>query len=155
MFSAQEIAIIKRLQEDLPLVPQPYAVLATQLGISEADLLKCIEQLQAQGVIRRLGAILLHRQAGMQGNVMVVWRVPPAEINRVGEILARSPAVTHCYERPTAPDWPYNLYSMVHARDEIECRSIVQDLALQVGLEDYQLLFTVKEFKKTSMHYFA
>jgi DNA-binding Lrp family transcriptional regulator len=129
MQTDQDIAIVRALQGDIPLVARPFIQIANQLGIGEADLLHKISEMQNQGVIRRFGAILRHRQAGITANAMVVWRVPAEDIERVGTIMAQSPAVTHCYERPTGPDWPYNLYTMIHGRSTVECEEVVQKLA--------------------------
>ncbi len=155
MLSPQEIEIVRLLQEDIPLTERPFAELAGQLNISEEDLLDNIQKLQERGIIRRFGAILRHRQAGMQANAMVVWVIPEAEVERVGRQLAAFAAVTHCYQRPTAPNWPYNLYTMVHARSQEECTALVQDLAAAAGQAEHRLLYGLQEFKKTSMRYFV
>lgn len=155
MLSPQEIEIVRLLQGDIPLTERPFADLAGQLNISEADLLDNIQRLQERGIIRRFGAILRHRQAGMQANAMVVWSIPEAEVERVGRKLAAFAAVTHCYQRPTALDWPYNLYTMVHARTQMECAALVQELAAVAGQAEHRLLYGLEEFKKTSMRYFA
>ncbi|NLC06738.1 MAG: Lrp/AsnC family transcriptional regulator [Syntrophomonadaceae bacterium] len=154
MQTDQDIAIVRVLQGDIPLVARPFLEIANQLGISEADLLQKISEMHNQGVIRRFGAILRHRQAGITANAMVVWRVPAEDIERVGTIMAQSPAVTHCYERPTGPDWPYNLYTMIHGRSTEECEEVVQKLAQLTNIKECQLLYGIKEYKKTSMQYF-
>lgn len=155
MLSPQEIEIVRLLQEDIPLKKRPFADLADQLNMTEAELLEKIENLQEWGIIRRFGAILRHRQAGMQANAMVVWVIPESEVERVGKQLASFAAVTHCYQRPTAPDWPYNLYTMVHARTHAECVALVQELAAAAGQAEHRLLYGLEEYKKTSMRYFA
>lgn len=154
MLTAQEIEIIRALQGDMPLLPQPFVKLAARLGLTEKELLLKIRELKQNGIIRRFGAILRHQRAGMQANVMVVWRVPPDELERVGKLMALSPAITHCYERPVYPEWPYNLFTMVHAPNEEKCEEIIKNLAIKADLFDYQLLYTDKEYKKTSMRYF-
>jgi DNA-binding Lrp family transcriptional regulator len=155
MLSPQEIEIVRLLQGDVPLTERPFADLADQLNMTEVELLEKIEKMQQWGIIRRFGAILRHRQAGMQANAMVVWIIPEAEVERVGKQLAAFPAVTHCYQRPTAPDWPYNLYTMVHARTQTECTALVQELAAVAGQAEHRLLYGLEEYKKTSMRYFA
>ena len=154
MLSQQEIEIVRYLQGDIPLVDQPYADLAVQLKISEPELLEKIKELQQRGIIRRFGAILRHRKAGVSANAMVVWQVSADEVKRIGSLMAASPAVTHCYQRPTAAGWPYNLYTMVHGRSREECEALVRDLAAAAGNSNYRLLYGIEEFKKTSMHYF-
>lgn len=155
MLSPQEIEIVRCLQEDIPLVRQPFADLAGRLNMSEAELLIKIKELQERGLIRRFGAILRHRQAGVTANAMVVWIIPEAEAGRVGRKMAASSAVTHCYLRPTGPDWPYNLYTMVHARSTAECEARVRELAAIAGQAEHRLLYGLEEYKKTSMRYFA
>lgn len=155
MLSPKEIEIVRLLQGDIPLTERPFADMADQLNMTEAQLLEKIQKLQEWGIIRRFGAILRHRQAGMQANAMVVWIIPEAEVERVGKQLAAFAAVTHCYQRPTASDWPYNLYTMVHARTRTECAALVQELAAVADQAEHRLLYGLEEFKKTSMRYFA
>jgi len=147
--------IIKALQEDLPLCPNPYAILASQIGISEEELLAAINNYLEQGILRRLGAVLQHQQAGFNCNVLVVWQVPAAEIARTGEILASFPEVSHCYQRPTYPEWPYNLYSMLHAKNSQEYEEIIARISQAVGIKQYLPLYSLKEWKKVSMRYFS
>jgi len=146
--------IIKRLQGDLPLVPRPFAAVARELGIQEQEVIDRVADLAASGVMRRFGATLRHQQSGFAANVMVAWRVPPADIDRVGQALAAYRQVSHCYHRQADPRFPYNLYSMVHGKSRDECRQVVADMAAEVGIDDYELLFSEQELKKTSMSYF-
>jgi DNA-binding Lrp family transcriptional regulator len=146
--------IIALIQGDLPLTKQPFALLAQELGISEELLLERIRNLKAQGIIRRFGATLHHQKAGLKANAMIAWQVPEPKIEEIGAIMAQHKEVTHCYQRVTYPDWPYNLYTMVHGRNQKECLQIAQKIALETGVKDYVLLFSEKEFKKTSMTYF-
>ena len=117
MITDLEQKIITLLQHDFPLTPDPFRQLALQLGLTEAALLDHLRRLQDEGVIRSFRAILEHRQAGFTANAMVVWRVPPGRVAEVGRIMASFPEVSHCYERETSADWPYNLYTMLHGRD--------------------------------------
>lgn len=146
--------IIALIQGDLPLTEQPYVRLAQALGISEELLLERIRSLKAQGIIRRFGATLRHQKAGFRANAMIAWQVPEQKIEETGTIMAQYKEVSHCYQRITHPDWPYNLYTMVHGNDEEACRQIAQKIALATGIKDYIVLFSEKEFKKTSMNYF-
>lgn len=155
MLTELDKEIIRRLQGDLPLVPRPYQVIAHDLGIEEEELLEKINWMKEKGMIRRLGAAIRHRQAGFKANAMVVWQVPTEQVADVGQKLATYPEVTHCYERPTFPDWPYNLFTMVHGRRREECEAIAQRMAQEVGIENYRLLYSTKELKKTSMKYFV
>ncbi|MBW2095687.1 MAG: AsnC family transcriptional regulator [Deltaproteobacteria bacterium] len=146
--------IINLIQGDLPLAPRPFAVLAEQLGISESTLLAEIKKLKERGIIRRFGATLRHQEAGFSSNAMVVWKVPEDHLEEVGKAIAGFKEVTHCYQRKPQKDWPYNLYSMVHGANHEDCHEIARRLARKVNIDDYILLFSEKEFKKTSMEYF-
>jgi DNA-binding Lrp family transcriptional regulator len=148
------IRIIKCVQEDLPLVPRPFGVWAESLGMEEPELLRTLSDWVRHGTIRRFAAVLNHRQVGFRANGMVVWNCPPDRIDRTGEILALYPEVSHCYSRPAYPEWPYNLYAMIHGRSRQECRSIAQRLAASSGLDDFRILFSTKEFKKKRLKLF-
>ena len=154
MINALDKRIINIVQGDLPLTPTPFADVAEQLGISEERLIARIKELKEHGIIRRFGATLRHQEAGFSSNAMVVWKVPRDRVDEVGEILAGFREVSHCYQREPQKDWPYNLYSMVHGSDREECRRIAQRMSQAVSITDYDLLFSSKEFKKTSMEYF-
>lgn len=155
MFEAIEIEIIRRLQEDLPLVPNPYEVMATSLGISEALLLEKVGELKQKGVIRRLGATVNHRHIGFSANAMVVWRVPSEDVVSIGQLMAAHKEVSHCYERPLYASWPYNLYTMIHGSSTENCEDVVRQIAEQTGYDNYRILYSTRELKKSSMHYFT
>ena len=105
--------------------------------------------------MRRFSAVLHHRKAGFKANAMAVWNVPPERSEEVGRIMASSPWVTHCYERPTFPDWPYSHFSMVHATTKKECQAAVKEISESTGITDYKLLYSTREYKKTRVRYFA
>jgi len=146
-------ALIERLQEGLPLCPRPFAAMAEDLAMPEAQVLSRLRNLAADGILRRLGPRLRHHRAGVQGNIMAVWRVPEERIDEVGAALAASPSVTHCYSRPTFEGFPYNLYSMVHAADAPAAEAIVRELAEQIGIADFRMLRTLRELKKSTPVY--
>ena len=154
MLSSLEKKVIASIQEDLPLVERPYHQMAQKIGITETEFLAIMEQLSAKGVIRRFGATLRHQKSGFNANAMVAWQVPEERIQAVGQEMARSPAISHCYRRDPKPTWPYNLYTMIHATSETMCRETVQALSEKTGVNAYQLLFSRRELKKTSMVYF-
>ena len=156
IFSETDRALISILQEDLPLVPEPYAEIAGRLGMTEEEVLARVRRWRTQGVIRRFGASVRHRQMGYKANCMVVWRVDdPGEQRRVGELFAVLPQVTHCYLRPTFKDWPYNLYTMIHGADRAEIEELVAEMSQVSGVGEYRAVFSIKEWKKTSMKYFS
>jgi siroheme decarboxylase len=149
-----EKTLIGELTGDLEIVPQPFLRLAEGLGISHRSLLVMIRRLHREGVIRRFGATLRHRNSGFKANAMAVWRVPSERMEAVGRTMAGFREVTHCYHRKPHADWPYNLYTMIHAATEGRCREVAQTLSRSVGLDDYRLLFSHRELKKTTMRYF-
>ncbi|GBC73070.1 hypothetical protein HRbin04_00466 [archaeon HR04] len=145
---------IRELQKDIEVVSEPFSEPARRLGISVEDYLARAKYYESIGVMRRFAAILRHRNAGFIANGMIVWIVPEARIDEVGTLLASFPQVTHCYRRPTYPDWPYNLYSMIHARSREVCEGIAREFAAHVGINDYRILFSTREFKKERVRYF-
>ena len=154
MLSELEKRVVRELQEGLPLVSRPFAELAGRLGIDEDQLLREVAALKQKGIIRRFGAAVRHQDLGFNHNAMVVWAVPEARVEEVGRIFAGFKEVSHCYERACAPGWPYNLFTMLHGTDEGVCRDLAGRLALAAGVDDYRLLFSTAELKKSSMKYF-
>ena len=150
-----EKRIIHELQQDLPVVSQPFAAVADTLGISEAELLEKVRELVADGTIRRFGATLRHQRSGFDANAMVVWEVGPERAEEVGAIFASFREVSHCYQRPALPNWPYRLFTMIHGSSREVCQEIVQRMAEAAGIANYDLLFTEEELKKTTMAYFS
>jgi DNA-binding Lrp family transcriptional regulator len=155
MLSERDKGIVRLLQEGIPLVSRPYQALAGQLGMSEDELLAELEDLLHRKIIRRLGATVRHQDLGYVANAMIVWQVPEDRIEEVGLIMAGFQEVTHCYQRPVRlPDWPYTLFTMVHGRTREECREIASRLAEAGGIDDYRMIFSTAELKKSSMKYF-
>ncbi len=148
------IAIVKCIQEHLPLVQRPFGVWADSLKMRESELLTIISDWMRHGTIRRFAAILNHRKVGFRSNGMVVWNCPRDQIDRIGEILASYPEVSHCYNRPAYPHWPYNLYAMIHGRNPEQCESIAHRLADATGLDNFRILFSTKEYKKIRLKLF-
>jgi len=149
-----EKKVIAALQGDIPVSPRPYLDIAEMIGVEEKTVISVLKDLCQRGVIRRFGATLRHQKSGFNANAMVAWQVDESLVDSVGEKVAAYDAVTHCYRRDPAPDWPYNLYTMVHASDEAECREIAQKISEDTGIADYTMLFSRRELKKTSMQYF-
>lgn len=150
-----EIQAIRELQEDLALVPRPFDGMSKRLNITPQELFDMAESFKSRGILRRFSAVLHHRKAGFKANAMAVWKVPPERSEEVGRIMASSPWVTHCYERPTFPDWPYSHFSMVHATTKKECQAVVKEISESTGITDYTLLYSTREYKKTRVRYFA
>ena len=154
MLTELEKKIIASIQGDIAVCERPYQSMAKYLGISEARLLEILADLCNRGVIRRFGATLRHQKSGFKANAMVAWQVEEDRIEEVGRIMATFKAVSHCYCRNPGNGWPYNLYTMVHAKDEPSCRATASKIAQKAGLQSYKLLFSRRELKKTSMIYF-
>ncbi|NMA62786.1 MAG: Lrp/AsnC family transcriptional regulator [Syntrophomonadaceae bacterium] len=146
--------IIKYLQGDLSLSSEPFRLLADQLGCTQDEVMEAVEELQDRGIMRRIGAILRHRRAGYVHNAMIMWVVPGERVDEAGEYMASFTEISHCYLRETPAGWPYNLYSMIHARTSQRLEEIVESIARELGIQEYKVVRTVKEFKKTSMKYY-
>jgi DNA-binding Lrp family transcriptional regulator len=146
--------IIGLIQGDLPVDLRPFAVLAEKLGIAEDDVLAKVKSLKQRGIIRRFGATLRHQEAGFSSNAMVAWIVPDDRVDEIGRMMADFREVTHCYQRKPQKGWAYNLYTMIHGDGTEQCRQIAHQMSQETGMDRYILLFSEKEFKKTSMEYF-
>ena len=143
--------LLKSIQDGIPITPRPFKEIADRLGLSEEQVIARIGQLHQDGVIRRFGASVGHRAIGFTANAMCTWNVPDNRVEDVGAIMAGFPEVTHCYERPRRNGWPYNLFTMVHAYTRDECRKVAKQISSATGIEDYNILFSEKEFKKTGV----
>lgn len=150
-----DIKIICALQRDLPLVSAPYKQMAEDIGITEDEFLRRMQRLLDKGIIRKMGAVLRHREVGYVANVLCVWEVAEEKLAKIARRMSRHPAVSHCYDRYTAPGWPYNLYTMIHAKSRNECEKIAAELERECGVTNRVMLYTRKEWKKTSMKYFC
>lgn len=133
---------------------RPFETIAAKLGMSEEKLIGRIKQFVEDGRIRRFGAVVRHQDLGYVANAMVVWNVPDHRIQEVGPVMASFEEVTHCYQRPRRPIWPYNFYTMVHGQTREECVQAAQRIARATRLKQYRLLFSTAELKKSSMRYF-
>lgn len=155
--SELEIRFIRAMQQDLAIEAEPFVAMAGRLGVSLAELQQLTNEMTANGRLRRFSAVLRHREIGFSANGMGVWAVPgtDADILRVGEQMATFRAVTHCYRRPSYPDWPYNIFTMIHARTKDECAAVVTALAAETGVRDHGILYSTKEYKKTRVQYFT
>ena len=154
MFNDLEKKIIALIQGDMPVEKHPYRIIANKAGTDEKTVLAVIQDLNDRGIIRRFGATLRHQKSGFNANAMVAWRVDEDRVEQVGQLMASFDQVSHCYRRDPAKDWPYNLYTMVHATDESACREIAADISQKTAVNTYEILFSRKELKKTSMQYF-
>ena len=145
-----DIKLLRTVQDGLELTIRPYQALGEKMGISEDEVIRRLRALVEEGVIRRFAAAIGHRALGIVANAMIVWEVPAQDVERIGRIVASFEGVTHCYERAEQPEWPYNLYAMVHSRSRDECVRIASEIAKATGIEACRVLFSEVEYKKTS-----
>jgi siroheme decarboxylase len=151
-----DLRLIGAIQGGLPLVERPFAVLASDLAISEAEVIERLRTLQDAGVIKRMGLVVRHHELGYGANAMVVWDVPDTEVAELGHCLSKFDFVTLCYRRPRCGrDWPYNLFCMIHGRDRGAVLAKVRQLVQCCALEDvpHSVLFSGRRFKQRGAHY--
>ena len=151
--------LIVATQSGLPRVSRPYDVLAEELDIAADEVLRRLQRMLDVGVIRRIGAVPNHYAIGYTANGMSVWDVDDARIDELGARVGALSFVTHCYRRPRRlPDWPYNLFSMVHARSMDACEQAIAAIAEDTGLtdpSDLAVLYSTHEYKKIRLEYFT
>jgi DNA-binding Lrp family transcriptional regulator len=150
-----DVAVIKALQGDMPVIPEPYKPAADALGIDQAKLLDHLEGMKERKLLRRVAAILFHRRAGFSANGMGVWKVPEGEELEYGKRMASFRGISHCYQRPTYADWPYSVFTMAHGRSKDECDAILDAIAEDTGVEERATLYSSTEFKKIRLLYFT
>ena len=153
--SEQDIAFIRVMQEDLPMLELPYAVWAEQADTTEEELFAWSRKMEHLGYLRRFAAILHHRNAGFKANAMVVWQIPQEQVDACGEQMALFREVSHCYRRPVYPNWPYPLFTMIHAPTHSACMEVVKRIEERVGQFPHKSLFSTKEYKKIRVKYFT
>jgi len=150
----QHIAVIKALQKDIAVTSEPYKEATEKLGLEYDTFFAIAHELKESGVMRRFATILNHRKAGFGANAMSVWSVPEAKGEEIGRQMAEFSAVSHCYLRPSYPNWPYNLFAMVHAKTQEACDALIEEMAKESGLSEYGKLYSTREFKKQRLVYF-
>jgi DNA-binding Lrp family transcriptional regulator len=148
-------AVIRALQGDMPVIPEPYAPAAEALGLPQPRLLEHLKAMQERRLLRRVAAILFHRRAGFSANGMGVWKVPDDRISELGMRMASFRGISHCYERPTYADWPYSVFTMAHGRSKDECDAILDSIAADTGIDERATLYSSTEFKKIRLLYFT
>jgi DNA-binding Lrp family transcriptional regulator len=153
--SEDEIALLRELQEDIALEPEPYTGMARRLEVGADDVLAGAERFIDEGRARRFAAVMHHRQAGFVANAMSVWRVPEERIEEVGMTMAGFAAISHCYQRPTYPDWPYNVFGMLHGRTKEDCEVAARAIEGATGITERRMLYSTKEYKKVRVRYYT
>jgi len=150
-----DVAVIRALQGDMPVVPEPYAPAAEALGMPQGRFLDHLQGMRERRLLRRVAAILYHRRAGFSANGMGVWKVPEERIPELGPRMAAVRGISHCYQRPTYEDWPYSVFTMAHGRSKDECDAILDSIAVDTGIEERSTLYSSTEFKKIRLLYFT
>jgi len=150
-----DVAVIRATQGDMPIVEEPYAPAAAELGVPQERLLDHLRGMRERRLLRRVAAILYHRRAGFSANGMGVWKVPEERIMELGPRMAAFRGISHCYQRPTYEDWPYSIFTMAHGRSKQECDAILASIAEQTGVTERATLYSSTEFKKIRLLYFT
>jgi siroheme decarboxylase len=153
--SELDVAVIRATQGPMTVTPEPFAAAAAELGMPQAALLEHLESMRERRALRRVAAILFHRRAGFSANGMGVWNVPEERILELGPRMSSFRGISHCYQRPTYPDWPYSVFTMAHGRSKEECDAILDSIAEDTGIEDRRTLYSSTEFKKIRLRYFT
>ncbi len=155
VLSDLEVRAIQVVQEDLPVVERPFAAQGDAIGCSEDEVLELLRSFRERKLMRRFAAVMNHRTAGFKANAMGVWAVPPDQLDQLGPQMAGFALVSHCYRRPTYPDWPYSVFTMVHGKQGRDCEATIAAIRDETGIDEYALLWSVKEYKKTRVRYFT
>lgn len=157
MIENKDYLLLAQIAEGLPICSHPYAIMGEKIGLSEAQVIERLTYLQDTGMVKRLGIIVKHATLGYRANAMIVWRIPEADIDFVAQQMLQFPFVTLCYQRPILPEWPYNLYCMIHGKNKDTVQSQLAQLIEQCGLDtvEKQILFSSRCFKQRGAVYTA
>nr|WP_321267458.1 Lrp/AsnC family transcriptional regulator [uncultured Sulfurimonas sp.] len=147
--------IVHRAQYDIEMVSEPFKNIISELNINYDKFFSILQELQEAGIMRRFASILNHRKAGFNANAMVVWDVDEANGEEIGATAAAFSAVSHCYLRPKYANWPYNLFTMVHGKNEEETNAIIAEMAEEIESKSHMPLYSSREFKKIRIEYFT
>lgn len=153
--TALEKKIMARTQGNIPVTQRPFLEIAEEIGVEERVVLETLQRWRKEGIMRRFGATIRHQISGYEANAMVAWQVDEERIDEVGKMMAAFEGVSHCYRRNPVEKWPYNLYTMIHAKTERDCYKMADAMSALTSVKKYSLLFSRDELKKTSMKYFT
>ncbi len=156
VLTEKDYQLIASIQDGLPLVSHPYAEIGKQLGMGEDEVICRISEMRKTGIIKRLGVVVRHRELGYTANAMVVWDIPDERLDEVGSLLGSRRCITLCYQRPRRlPDWPYNLFCMIHGLSRSTVVASIEQTVSELELENipYQVLFSGRRFKQRGGHY--
>ncbi len=148
--------LIAEIQGGLPLCSHPYAEIGRRIDMDESEVIQRITSLQDDGIIKRMGIVVRHHELGYTANAMVVWDIPDEQVEEIGKRLGAQECITLCYQRPRRlPQWPYNLFSMIHGRDRQRVLDSIDRMAANLGLEQvpHKVLFSGRRFKQRGAQY--
>lgn len=151
----QEKELVRALQDGFPLVERPYAEIARKSGWEEADVISKLNEWREGGVLRRISAYIRHQRAGFKANGMGVWDVPEEQLEEIGNRMAGSPMVSHCYARPKTEKFPYRLYTMIHGQSKDDVYNEALRLSKQENIQNYKVLFSMRELKRSTTRLFT
>ncbi len=155
ILTQREHDTIRVAQEDLPLCNEPFATYGADIGLNGDEMLTMLQHFKDRKWMRRFAAVMNHRNAGFKANAMGVWAVPETDLVEIGPQMAGFAAVSHCYRRPTYDDWPYSVFTMVHGRSARDCEATIDAISTETGIDEYALLWSIKEYKKVRLRYFT
>lgn len=155
--SEQDKRLIAAIQGGLPLVPEPYEDIGHSVGMTEEAVIARLQELLAEGLIKRLGVVVRHHELGYRANAMTVWDVPDEHLDAIARLMAETGLVSLCYRRPRRPGWPYNLFCMIHGKHRDEALGKIDALRQRCGLQDipHEALFSTRRFKQRGARYVA
>ncbi len=156
VLNEQDYQLIAAIQDGLPLCSHPYAQIGEQIGLDEQSVIERIDAMLTSGIIKRLGIVVRHHELGYTANAMVVWDVPDKQLDELGARLGRLDCITLCYQRPRRlPDWPYNLFCMIHGQERSKVLAYIDRLVESQGLSDipHKVLFSGRRFKQRGARY--
>ncbi len=151
--STEDRVVVNKLQQDLPLKNSPFTDMVRNTGMDEERFMEQCRSLLERGIMRRYGAAVNHRRAGYTANAMACWNVPADKVDEMGRQLASLREVSHCYERKTNPEWPHNLFAVIHSHSRKICCEIARKVSADSGLQDFAVLFSSRELKKARVKY--
>jgi DNA-binding Lrp family transcriptional regulator len=151
----KDIRYVLALQDDMEVRPDPYAPIAEKLNTTTDEMFEWCRNFIKVGRMRRVAGIMNHRHAGFRANGMGVWNVPKERIEEVGLFFGSQAPITHCYLRPQYPDWPYNIFTMVHSQKVASCDDFLSAMSKEIGVSEYETLYSYKEYKKIRLLYFT
>ncbi len=146
--------VLCQLQDGFKLETRPFKRIALEVGCTEEEVIEIVKENCKQGIIRRIGVAVRPEHTGHKANALVAWKIADSEVENFGSAVSEMRQISHCYDRECPEGWPYNMFTMIHARTEDSLQQIIGEISERFQVNDYMILRTVRELKKTSMRYF-